>query len=139
MTTYKNLSKRSGVAEYDVDPENNHIDVTFKNGGKYRYPVDGNGAFTISKMAALGDHGEFLNRFINKNQPSFERLNQGDKSGYRQHDNKVDEGKVDKIHQRFLSSNKGFKDSVKAALVSKQTDLASWKNQRNELNKFKKR
>ena len=139
MTIYKNLSGRSGVTEYEIDPDHQHIDVTFKNGGKYRYPVDSNGAYTISKMSALGDHGEYLNRYINKNQPSFERLQQGDKAGYRQHDKNIDEGKVNKIHQRFITSNKGFQDMVKSAMVSKQNDMASWKQQRNELMKFRRK
>lgn len=72
MKKYKNLSERSGVAEYEFDTTAfQWITVQFKDGGVYSYTADTCGAASVFEMISLAEIGRGLNRFINFYDPDY--------------------------------------------------------------------
>lgn len=146
---YKNLSNRSGVVAYEIGPDG--IKVRFKNGAEYLYPLDtitsgsglgdikNNTVYHQSQMAALADHGEYLNRFINENKPDYVRLN-GPEVGYLyQHKSlhKDDLAKMSSIHSKYIfrGRNTLAQDQLKDALKVKNYN--EWVKARNIQKKFR--
>lgn len=63
MTTYKNLSRSSGVRAYEIG--GNQITVVFNDGGQYLYNYSSAGGQNIETMKRLAIDGIGLNSFIN--------------------------------------------------------------------------
>lgn len=141
---YLNKAGNSGVATYEKGADGKSIIVTFRNGGKYRYSTeDGNDMYVMSQMHAFGDHGEFLNRFINSNQPKYTKLSSGNPSGYRYHGLLKPEyaRQMSKIHARykFGEQPKSMVEQLKGALKAKEkSSYTDWLKTRNEQLKFRR-
>lgn len=131
MQKYKNKSGRSGVEEYELDPDGKSIKVTFKNGGQYSYSVDdGNDMYVMSQMHGYADNGEYLNRFINSHQPKYTRLSPGEPTGYRYRGTlkPEDEGIMSKIHSKYIFGKPSIKNQLKQAYEQKLKASSSFKH-----------
>lgn len=62
MPKYLNVSGASGVTSYEIGDD--FIDVTFKNGGSYRYTHQSAGPDNIHRMQTLARSGRGLSTFI---------------------------------------------------------------------------
>ena len=67
MTPYGDANRTSGIVGYDIDPDDNYIEIEFANGGVYTYQKRNVGEFNFLKMKVLAMEGAGLNAFINKN------------------------------------------------------------------------
>ena len=63
MDLYKNLSRTSGVAKYQIAPE--AITVEFNDGAMYEYDYRSAGDRNVEEMKRLAVRGLGLNSFIN--------------------------------------------------------------------------
>ena len=72
MRKYKNLSERSGVAQYEYDTTSfGWITVQFKDGSIYSYTAETCGMNNVFEMISLAEIGRGLNRHINYYQPGY--------------------------------------------------------------------
>jgi len=65
MTSYANLSGKSGVSTYEI--YDNAILIEFRHGAKYIYDYDIPGKEEVEEMKRLAMSGSGLMTFINKN------------------------------------------------------------------------
>jgi len=136
MPKYADKSGRSGIASYQLNPADKSISVTFKNGGDYTYPLEGNDNYTISRMSAMAENGEYLNRMINHEKPKFVGQKgtppSGDMRGFR----KSDELAMRAIHNKYIyGAGKTMVAQLKDALAEKMKNAASysdWKKLRGK-------
>jgi len=116
---YRNKSGRSGIDEVEYDADQGVIEVTFNDGSKYSYNKEDNGDYTISRMAAMADNGEYLNRMINHEKPSYSGQSSAPKGDVRSL-RKSDEVSMRAIHNKFLYRGKqSLKQMVREALIKK--------------------
>ena len=64
MTSYENLSGKSGVSAYEI--RDNAILIEFRHGGQYLYDHDIPGKEEVEEMKRLAVQGSGLMTFINK-------------------------------------------------------------------------
>ena len=64
MEIYENLSRRSGVVEYEIG--SNYVMVIFERGDIISYDTDEFSEEVISQIKELAKAGEGLNRFLNQ-------------------------------------------------------------------------
>jgi len=64
MIPYKNISQKSGVKAYAIEPEG--IKVEFENDGTYLYTYKSAGKAAIEKMKKLAQSGKSLSTFISQ-------------------------------------------------------------------------
>lgn len=64
MEVYENLSRRSGVVEYEIG--SNYVMVIFERGDIISYDTDEFSEEVISQIKELAKAGEGLNRFLNQ-------------------------------------------------------------------------
>lgn len=69
MTTYKNLSKESGILSYELGEDN--ITITFTDKAVYKYTTSSAGEDIIKEMQRLAVKGIGLNAYINNTKPKF--------------------------------------------------------------------
>ena len=122
---YANLSGRSGVTDYEVSPDNKSVSVTFKNGKTYTYSAEDNSDYIISQMAAYGNHGEYLNRMINRDKPAYSIGNsagRGAPNSGRSTLSAEEEKAMSSIHAKsiFGAPKMSLQDAVKVALEKTQ-------------------
>ncbi len=71
---YANVSKVSGVELYDCDSVNcSYITVKFKDGSIYSYTAQNNSVNVIRAMIVFAQQGIGLNRYINLNDPAYQK------------------------------------------------------------------
>lgn len=63
MRKYANLSGKSGVLSYEIDPDK--ITIVFDNGKKYLYNYSRPGRLAVEQMKKLAISGRGLNTYIN--------------------------------------------------------------------------
>lgn len=125
MEQYINRSGRSGIESYQfVD---GGVDVKFKNGGTYHYPIDGNDNGVMAQMHALLDHGEWANRLINQYNPKFTK---GPSEKPPLGDNRpVHKGKAKTITERFMARVKPISEkftALKTKAMQTATNFGNW-------------
>lgn len=131
MNNYIDRSGRSGIDKYEF--VNDGVNVQFKGGSQYFYPIDGNDTATMTQLHALLDHGEYANRLINSSKPAYRTgrvLNKesepvGDKRTLVPDNNT----KVKSITNRFLSRMKPIADKLRTArdtAMKAAGDFKSW-------------
>ena len=64
MHRYRNTSRESGVAAYDIDTDS--ITIQFTGGDRYLYTERSAGAENIAKMQELAREGRGLSTFISQ-------------------------------------------------------------------------
>jgi hypothetical protein len=64
MEIYENLSRKSGVVEYEIG--RNYVMVIFERGNIISYDTDEFSEEVISQIKELAKAGEGLNRFLNQ-------------------------------------------------------------------------
>ena len=121
MKTYLNKSGRSGVKSYNIDADKGEITVQFKTGEPYTYTKEDNGDYLISRMSAMGNNGEYLNRLINAEQPKYVGQKESSLMGNMQHALRPsDEKQMIAIHNKYQWRNESGPSQLKRALEEKQ-------------------
>ena len=64
MQEYKNLTRKSGVAAYEIGDD--YIDIQYKNGNIYKYTYDSPGKNEVEALKLFAKEGKGLNSYINK-------------------------------------------------------------------------
>lgn len=64
MHPYRNLSGTSGVVAFE--PGDQHIDIEFQDGHRYRYDYTKPGRWEVESMKAIAQTGKGLATFINQ-------------------------------------------------------------------------
>jgi hypothetical protein len=110
---YLNKSGRSGVEAYELLGDG--INVRFKSGDEYFYPTESNGTGLMGDLQSTADHGEFLNRTINREQPKFSK---GAHSGPIGDDRKLTESertRIGGITDTYMKRNPSVADQLRLA------------------------
>jgi hypothetical protein len=133
-TPYENRSGRSGVESYELLDDG--INVKFKSGGEYFYPTSSNSTSVMGDMHSMADHGEFLNRYINANQPVFTR---GTRPAPTSNDTRAltenDNTKIQALTVKFLKRNPSIADQLRMAKwrrLQAAENFDQWKNIRKK-------
>lgn len=125
MQQYANKSGRSGIKSYEFVDEG--VNVTFKNGGTYHYPIEGNDPRTMETLHGLLDWGEYGNRLINARSPAFVKLSEGE--GKKVVDHRPYPTSADRVASKAVSRMQPVMDkfsNLKQKAMSTATNFGEW-------------